>query len=117
MTILNSWVALGLKLDYRKMSNNRVYAFVSIENLYAFLEQNQNIWDSRVLEKNILGKEPEWLVEKRKTDNERTFENYNLSNLNKQQLLNSKKYFLDINDQNFDTKEQEIGPIKKKTKI
>ena len=43
------------------------YKYVTIKDLFSFLEQNQNIWDSRYLEKNILGKEPDWLKEKRKT--------------------------------------------------
>ena len=33
-----------------------------------FLEKNQNEWDSRNLELNILGIEPEWLREKRLRD-------------------------------------------------
>ncbi len=94
ITILTSWVALGLKLEFRKRSNNSIYSFVSISNLYEFLKANQNIWDSRTLEENIFGKEPEWLKEKRKTDKNMPLGSFGLDNLTKQQLLQAKKYFL-----------------------
>lgn len=44
------------------------YYTVTWQNLMDFLEANQNEWDSRNVEKNILGLEPEWLIEKRKRD-------------------------------------------------
>ncbi len=101
-TILTSWVALGLKLQFRKRSDNSIYSFVTISNLYEFLKNNQNIWDSRVLEKNILGKEPDWLLEKRRRDQNITDKNiFGLDNLNKQQLLLAKKYILDLKEQEY----------------
>lgn len=96
ITILTSWVVLGLKIHTRKISNNKSYKYVTINELFEFLERNQNIWDSRVLEKNILGKEPEWLQEKRKRDKLLPLDKIELDNLNKQQLINSKKYFLSL---------------------
>ena len=89
------WVALGLKVKTRHISKSLSYQYVEINDLYSFLEQNQNIWDSRLLETNILGKEPEWLKEKRKTDQGKDPEEFGLGRLTKQQLVLAKKYFLD----------------------
>ena len=58
----------------------------SFKDLYDFLEANQNIWDSRNLEKNILGKEPDWLKEKRKQDESGNSQIERL-NMIKQQLI------------------------------
>ena len=109
ITILTSWVVLGLKIHTRKISNNKSYKYVTINELFEFLERNQNIWDSRVLEKNILGKEPEWLQEKRKRDKLLPLDKLELDNLNKQQLINSKKYFLSLKKE-----EKEKQLVKKK---
>ena len=106
--ILTSWVSLGLKLSYKKISNNSRYSYVTIKDLYEFLENNQNIWDSKLLEQNILGKEPEWLKEKRKRDQISNNECYNLNNLTKQQLINAKKYFLDLKDNNEEKEESKV---------
>ena len=108
ITILTSWVVLGLKVNTRKISNNKSYKYVTISDLFEFLEKNQNIWDSRVLEKNILGKEPAWLQEKRKRDKLLPLDKLELDNLNKQQLINSKKYFLSLK------KEEESKQLVKK---
>lgn len=110
--ILTSWVALGLKLDFRKRSNYSVYAYVQIENLYEFLKANQNIWDSRILEKNIFGIEPDWLKEKRKRDLLST-ENFDIESLSKQQLLLAKQYFLNLEQSKDDT--EPSGPRLVKT--
>lgn len=94
--ILTSWVSLGLKLSFQKRSNHSVYSYVKISDLYEFLEANQNIWDSRNLEKNILGKEPEWLKEKRARDRLLSSDDFRIENLTKQQLLLAKQYFLEL---------------------
>lgn len=94
--ILTSWVSLGLKLNFRKRSNYSTYSYVEIKDLYEFLEKNPNIWDSRNLEKNILGLEPDWLKEKRIKDKLLPSDAYKLENLTKQQLLLAKQYFLDL---------------------
>ena len=44
------------------------YYVITWNDLMQFLENNQNEWDSRYIEKNMLGSEPEWLKEKRKSD-------------------------------------------------
>lgn len=89
------WVALGLNFKTRDMSKSRSYQYVEIKDLFEFLEKNQNIWDSRVLEKNILGKEPEWLQLKRKKDIEIPPEQLKLESLTKQQLILAKQFFLE----------------------
>lgn len=116
--ILTSWVSLGLKLSFRKRSNHSVYSYVQINNLYEFLEANQNIWDSRNLEKNILGIEPEWLKEKRIKDQSLPTDEFGIENLTKQQLLLAKQYFLDSKQvkENTESSENEIGPKLVKTK-
>ena len=96
IVILTSWVSLGLKLSFRKRSNHSVYSYVQINDLYKFLEENQNIWDSRNLEKNILGIEPEWLKEKRIKDSLLPKAELGMKNINKQQLLLAKQYFLNL---------------------
>lgn len=63
-----TWASLGLKLNDKKVTKNRSYYVVKWEDLMEFLENNQNEWDSRNLDINILGPEPSWLKEKRKRD-------------------------------------------------
>lgn len=63
-----TWVKLGLNLKKLKLTKNRLYYTITIENLMKFLKDNQDEWDSRNLEVNILGPEPKWLLEKRKHD-------------------------------------------------
>lgn len=91
------WVALGLKVKSRKITQSTSYQYVEISDLFDFLEANQNIWNSRVLEKNILGKEPEWLKEKRKRDSEQDPSTERLV-LTKQQLILARKFFLELDD-------------------
>ena len=66
--ITTTWVNLGLKLKKKKLTNNMSYYVTTWEDLMHFLENNQNEWDSRCVEKNMLGTEPEWLKEKRERD-------------------------------------------------
>lgn len=93
------WVALGLKVKTRYITQSKSYLYVEIKDLYDFLEHNQNIWDSRVVEKNIFGKEPVWFQEKRKTDAKLPPEYYfGLEKLTKQQLIMTRN-ILQINPQ------------------
>jgi len=89
------WVALGLKCKTRYISQTSSYLYVEIKDLFEFLEKNQNIWDSRALEVNILGKEPIWLQEKRQTDKNYPLGYFGLDKLTKQQLINTKQFFLE----------------------
>ena len=94
-TVSIYWISLGLKTTTRSISKTRKYRYVTINDLFDFLEKNQNIWDSRYLEKNILGKEPDWLTEKRKSDREKPIGSFGIDYLTKQQLIQTKKYILD----------------------
>ena len=97
-TVSVSWLSLGLKYKIQKVSKSKSYKYVEIKDLYEFLQQNQNIWDSRNLEKNILGVEPNWLKEKRKLDKEQNPDMERL-NLTKQQLILARKFFLELQDE------------------
>lgn len=97
-TVNVGWLGLGLKYKVQKISKSRSYKYVEIKDLYEFLEKNQNIWDSRNLEKNILGIEPEWLKEKRKLDREKN-PNMERLNLTKQQLILARKFFLELQEE------------------
>lgn len=66
--ITTTWVNLGLNLKKKKLTNNMSYYVITWEDLMNFLENNQNEWDSRCVERNMLGTEPEWLKEKRIRD-------------------------------------------------
>lgn len=86
------WLPLGLKFKTRKLSEKSSYKYVEIKDLFEFLEVNQNIWDSRNLEPGILGKEPNWLLEKRKRDINKP-EIIQLEFM-KQSLILANKYYL-----------------------
>lgn len=109
-TVSIYWISLGLKTTTRNISKTRKYRYVTINDLYDFLEKNQNIWDSRYLEKNILGKEPDWMIEKRKRDKEMPLGYYGIDRLTKQQLIQTKKYILD----NYSNEEKGIQYKKKR---
>lgn len=94
-TVNIGWIALGLKTKTRYISNLTFYTYVEIKDLLSFLEMNQNIWDSRYLEKNILGKEPEWLAAKRKSDSKKPLGYFTIGKITKQQLLLAKKFVSD----------------------
>ena len=103
-----NWINLGLKTKVQKISEFRNCRYVEINDLYEFLEKNQDSWDSRVLEKNILGIEPDWLKEKRKRD-EISNKKFDQITLTKQQLLLSKKFLLEYQQQMTEFEENEIG--------
>lgn len=63
--ITTTWINLGLNLKKKKLTNNMSYYVITWNDLMEFLENNQNEWDSRCVEKNMFGIEPEWLKEKR----------------------------------------------------
>ena len=121
-TVSVGWIGLGLKYKVQKISKSRSYRYVEIKDLYEFLEANQNIWDSRNLEKNILGAEPEWLKEKRRLDKEQNPDMERL-NLKKQQLILARKFFLELQGETKELEEETIdeqGPklsLKKDKKI
>ena len=57
----------GLKIKYRKVKKN-CFLMVSIDDFWKFAEKNKHFIDFSRLEPLILGEEPEWLTEARKTD-------------------------------------------------
>ena len=82
-----NWISLGLKYKVRRMGKNSSYKYITINELMKFLEKNQNIWDSRNLEQNILGIEPDWLIEKRRIDRNKSKKEYNKNKIMKQKLI------------------------------
>ncbi|MEG1310153.1 MAG: hypothetical protein RSD06_04685 [Bacilli bacterium] len=66
--ITDTWIKHGLKLKKKKVSKNYGYYCIDLDNLMLFLKEHQDLWNSQNLEKNILGEESEWLLEKRKRD-------------------------------------------------
>ncbi len=66
--ILRTWVKLGLNLKQKKLTSDKAYYYVIWADLMDFLKNNQNEWDSRCIDINMLGPEPDWLLEKRKRD-------------------------------------------------
>lgn len=66
--ITRTWVELGLNITLTKLTSEKSYMTVTWGDLMKFLENNQSEWDSRKVERNMLGQEPEWLVEKRTRD-------------------------------------------------
>lgn len=71
---LKSWGEKGLKLKTRYLSKNDKIYYIDAEDLFAFLGENQDIFDSRKIEPYILGPEPAWLKEKRRRDVQENFE-------------------------------------------
>lgn len=89
-----TWIILGLPYKTNRISKNKSYKYVEIDDLFNFLENNQFLYDGKDFEENILGIEPKWVKEKRKHDFFYGFD-YKNSNLKKKQLLQEKKYYLD----------------------
>lgn len=88
--IMGSWQELGLNLKKKKLTNNRAYYYVIWEDLMSFLKNNQNEWDSRKLEKHMLGLEPDWLKEKRirdKKENPLWYRRWTMGEINKAEML------------------------------
>ena len=99
MTVGVNWVSLGLVFTKKRISAGKSYLFVTIDDLYIFLEKYQNIWDSRMLEPNILPPEPEWLTEKRKKDKLLPILIPKTESLTKEQLIAARKYYLELAEQ------------------
>lgn len=66
--ITKTWVCLGLNLKKKKLTKSMSYYVITWNDLMQFLKENQNEWDSRCVEKNMLGAEDDWLKEKRIRD-------------------------------------------------
>lgn len=68
---LISWVEKrGFPLRIKKVKKNSFY-IVNLDEFWQWAEKNRGLLDFSKLEENILGKEPEWVKEKRRLDRER----------------------------------------------
>ena len=76
ITTINYWINnLGLKAKLKKTNAKAVYR-IDIDDFIDFLEEHQHLWNAMNVEEHALGFEYDWLVEKRKRDNnEMTFKN------------------------------------------
>ena len=68
--IMNTWVKKGLIVDKETLGREKAYYLVSYNNLISFLQNNPYEWDSRNVEKGLLGPETVWLEIKRRWDEE-----------------------------------------------
>lgn len=85
--IRKNWFKNGLKFKKLKSSKNKFIYGVKIEDLFLFLEKNQNAFDARFLVPNILGPEPKWLIEKRKQDYKNPPSEYRIWNKSEIEIL------------------------------
>lgn len=68
-TVTDYWIPkCGLKAKRKAPHGERKQWFINMESLLSWLEENQDKWDSRKVEKFAFGLEPEWLVRKREID-------------------------------------------------
>lgn len=67
--ILDSWIPkYGLEYSEKIMRTSRKIKIINMDTLLKWLKNNQDKWDSRKVDLFALGKEPNWLKEKRKND-------------------------------------------------
>lgn len=85
--VLKTWPKQGLVLHRITISNKKWCYGIALEDLLSFLESHQNSFNARYVEKNILGIEPEWLIEKRKQDFQTFKSNNNMWTLQETKLL------------------------------
>ena len=71
-TITNTWTKFGLKIRKRVITQKCYYYYIKWDELLSFLKNNQDLWDSKRVEKYMLGEEYDWLKEKRIKDNNKT---------------------------------------------
>ena len=66
--ISRRWRRLGLKFHSKKITENKHYYYIDSDELVKFLKEHPDVWDSRLVEPYAFEEEPEWLLEKRKQD-------------------------------------------------
>lgn len=64
---VNQWIDKGLPVKYKK-SITKKYAVIYIDEFWKWAERNRMLIDFSKVEKNILGKEPDWVKDQRKAD-------------------------------------------------
>jgi len=68
-TVMDRWILKhGLKAKKRVIRTRRMMTMIKFTELVNWLKNNQDKWDSRRLELFALGKEFDWLKEKRRND-------------------------------------------------
>lgn len=79
ITTINNWIkSFGLKAKLKKVNVKAVYR-IDIDDFAKFLEKNQHLWKATNVEEYALGIEYDWLIEKRKRDNNKITEKLNTS--------------------------------------
>ncbi len=68
--IMNTWIKKGLIVEKERLGKSKYYYLVKYNDLISFLQSNPYEWDSRNLQKGILGPETTWLDLKRRWDEE-----------------------------------------------
>lgn len=67
--VTNRWIEKrGLKCRKIRSGRRTLWVLIRHDDLMRFLEEHQDIWDSRRVEPYALGMEPEWLHQKRLKD-------------------------------------------------
>lgn len=67
--IERTWKRHGFKMRRKKIRVKQYFEVIKHKDLMGWLEEHQDLWDSRKVAEYALGTEPEWLKEKRKRDN------------------------------------------------
>ena len=69
---MNRWIKNGLPIKKHLVKNSR-FKVIDIDDFWKWAEQHKDIVDFSKMEENILGKEPEWVKEKRMIDKRERF--------------------------------------------
>lgn len=65
---ISNWLKLGLK--YKRNKSGKIRYLISQEDLLIFLEQHQSLFDASKISDYLFIDEPDWLIQKRKSDSE-----------------------------------------------
>jgi len=67
--VIDRWIKqYGLKAVKKRTRTTARFIFIDISEFWKWLYKHQDLYNSNRMEKNILGEEPEWFIEKRKRD-------------------------------------------------
>jgi hypothetical protein len=64
---MNRWIENGLPIKKHLVKNSR-FKVIDIDDFWKWAEQNKDIVNFSQMEENVLGKEPEWVKQKRRID-------------------------------------------------
>lgn len=65
---VRTWIKKGLKTTKFKKYKSSVFTFIKIEDFWDFAEKNKDLINFANIDRNILGREPDWVREKRLND-------------------------------------------------